>query len=185
MKFLFCGRCYQTTINFVLAFHMKLKPIPQHIQTMIYLQCIHISMMWSGDGGSAGVVIFRARKINGEVTIGTCAGKGAAAARNGRGGKGKRKLETTTLWNRGIRFDTVSIILLTRLGQGKQERQRHSLLRPACNVFIVTKFDVICDLLYYCRDTSSQISVQNIHYRLWWHEILILKANFTAKSKEK
>ncbi|CAH3148650.1 unnamed protein product [Porites lobata] len=41
-----------------------------------------------GDGGSAGVVIFRARKINGEVTIGTCAGKGAAAARNGRGGKG-------------------------------------------------------------------------------------------------
>ena len=73
---------------------MKLKPIPQHIQTMICLQCIHISMMWSGDGGSAGVVIFRARKINGEVTIGTCAGKGAAAARNGRGGKGKRKLET-------------------------------------------------------------------------------------------
>ena len=146
---------------------MKLKPIPQHIQTMIHLQCIHISMMWSGDGGSAGVVIFRARKINGEVRIGTCAGKGAAAARNGRGGKGKRKLETTTLRNRGIRFDTVSIILLTRLGQGKQERQRHSLLRPACNVFIVTKFDVICDLLYYCTDTSPQISVQNIHYRLW------------------
>ena len=36
------------------------------------------------------MVTFRARKINGEVTIGACAGKGAVAARNGRGGKGKR-----------------------------------------------------------------------------------------------
>ena len=58
-------------------------------------------MMWSGDGGSAGVIIIRARKINGRVIIGTCAGKGAVAARNGRGGKGKR----------------------TRLERGKQEIQ--------------------------------------------------------------
>ena len=50
-------------------------------------------MMWSGDGGSAGVIIICARKINGKVIIGTCAGKGAVAARNGRGGKGKRKLK--------------------------------------------------------------------------------------------
>ena len=50
-------------------------------------------MMWSGDGGSAGVIIIRARKINGKVIIGTCAGKGTVAARNGRGGKGKRKLK--------------------------------------------------------------------------------------------
>ena len=167
MKFLFCGRCYQTTINFVLAFYIKLKPIPRHIQTMIYLQSIYISMMWSGDGGSAGMVIFSARKINGEVTIGTCAGKGSVAARNGQGGKGKRKLKTTILRNKRIRFDTVSIIFLTRLEQGKQELQRHSHLRPMCNVFIVTKFDVICDLLYNCTDTSSQISVEDVHYRLW------------------
>ena len=94
------------------------------------------------------MIIIRARKINGEVTIGTCAGKGAVAARNGRGGKGKRKLKTTTLRNRGIRFDTVSIIFLTKLEQGKQELQRHSHLRLVSNVFIVTKFDVIRDLLY-------------------------------------
>ena len=73
--------------------HINLKPNPQHIQTMTYLQCTYISMMWSGDGGSAGVIIIRARKINGKVIIGTCAGKGAVAARNGRGGKGKRKLK--------------------------------------------------------------------------------------------
>ena len=115
-------------------------------------------MMWSGDGGSAGMIIFRARKINGEVTIGACAGKGAVAARNGQGGKGKRKLKTTILRNKRIRFDTVSIIFLTRLEQGKQEHQRHSRLRPVCNVFTVTKFDVIRDLLYNCKDTSSQIS---------------------------
>ena len=105
-------------------------------------------MMWSGDGGSAGMIIIRARKVNGEVIIGTCAGEGAVAARNGGGGKGKRKLKTTTLRNRGIRFDTVSIIFLTRLERGKQELQRHSRLRLVSNVFIVTKFDVIRDLLY-------------------------------------
>ena len=73
-------------------------------------------MTWSGDGGSAGMIIFRARKINGEVTIGACAGKGAFAARNGRGGKGKTKLKNKTFRNRGIiiRFDTVSVIFLTR-----------------------------------------------------------------------
>ena len=113
------------------------------------------------------MVIFRARKINGEITIGACAGKGAVAARNGGGGKGKRKLKTTILRNKGIRCETVSIMFLTRLEQGKQELQRHSRLRPVCNVFIVTKFDVIRDLLYNCKDTSSQISVENIHYRLW------------------
>ena len=60
------------------------------------------------------MVIFRARKVNGEVTIEACAGKGAVAARNGRGGKGKTKLKTTALRNRGIRFDTVSVLFLTR-----------------------------------------------------------------------
>lgn len=71
-------------------------------------------MIWTGDGGSAGMVIFRVRKVNGEVTIGACAGKGAVAARNGQGGKGTRKLKTIALRNRGIRFDTVSVLFLTR-----------------------------------------------------------------------
>ena len=40
---------------------------------------------------------FRARKINGKVTIGTCNGQGAVAAGNGRGGKGKGRLNNTKL----------------------------------------------------------------------------------------
>lgn len=43
------------------------------------------------------MMTFRARKINGKVTIGTCNGQGAVAAGNGRGGKGKRKLNNTKL----------------------------------------------------------------------------------------
>ena len=40
----------------------------------------------SGNGGDAGRINFRARHINGEVTLSVCRGHGAEAALNGRAG---------------------------------------------------------------------------------------------------
>ena len=44
---------------------------------------------FSGNGGDAGRINFRARHINGEVRLSVCKGHGAEAALNGRGGPGK------------------------------------------------------------------------------------------------
>ena len=43
----------------------------------------------SGNGGDAGRINFRARRINGEVRLSVCRGHGAEAALNGRAGPGK------------------------------------------------------------------------------------------------
>ena len=88
------------------------------------------------------MIIFRARKINGEVTIGACAGKGAFAARNGRGGKGKRKLKNITLRNRGImiRFDTVSVILVNLRNRTGEERRRQTLCDKRTIILFETTF---------------------------------------------
>ena len=44
---------------------------------------------FSGNGGDAGRINFRARHINGEVRLSVCRGRGAVAALNGRAGPGK------------------------------------------------------------------------------------------------
>ena len=46
-------------------------------------------MFFSGNGGDAGRINFRARHINGEVRLSVCRGSGAVAALNGRAGPGK------------------------------------------------------------------------------------------------
>ena len=45
--------------------------------------------LFSGNGGEAGRINFRARHINGEVRLSVCKGHGAEAALNGRAGPGK------------------------------------------------------------------------------------------------
>ena len=47
-------------------------------------------MFWLGNGGESGYLFLRANNINGEVTLRSCRGKGAVAAKNGRGGLGKK-----------------------------------------------------------------------------------------------
>ena len=46
-------------------------------------------LFFSGNGGDAGRINFRARHINGEVRLSVCRGRGAVAALNGRAGPGK------------------------------------------------------------------------------------------------
>ena len=47
-------------------------------------------MFCLGNGGESGYMYLRANKINGQVMMRSCRGNGAVAAKNGRGGLGKK-----------------------------------------------------------------------------------------------
>lgn len=51
---------------------------------------LYLSVFAKGNGGNAGhLALYVSKRVRGKVTLKTCAGKGAPAAINGKGGKGK------------------------------------------------------------------------------------------------